>query len=814
MITNFKRKGVLLVGALALFMMLCSFTEAFAKDMVNLDFQDADIKDVIKSISEITGKNFILDDRIRGRVTIISPTPVTVDEAYQAFISALELKNYTVIKTTGRTYKVVPSRVAKSSPITTISDRETPYGDTFITRLIPIRYISASEISKSLKTLVSPNGTISEYGPTNTLIVTDSASNIRRLMKIIGKLDKEGSVEGVEVIPLKNASAQEVAQKLLSIFPQKREGSLLTKALAKRRGIQEPAVAQSISKIIPDDRTNSLIVVANRQGLERLLDIVKRLDIEVKALEGRGKIHVHYLEHADAEELAATLSSLSSGSRTPTRRPTPVTRRTNTKGNTSASSPVGATTIEIFEGEIKIAPDVATNSLVITASAPDYDALKGVISKLDIPRPQVFVEALIMEVSMTKLSKIGTAGSGGGQAGSANNPTTLFGATQLGGLSSLILNPAAATGLAVGFRSREISVPTGNGTSISVPIYGALFRAWQENDVFNIISTPNILTTDNKEAEIVIGKVVPVITAQQQSTTGTSNLINSISREKVATTLKVTPQINESDFVTLDIYQEISEVIGQSDTLGPTTSTRSAKTTVVVQDGQTVVIGGLIKDKYSKTVTKVPILGDIPLLGLLFRNTSKNIDKINLMIFITPHIIHKPMDLQRVTVEKNKQRRRFNRTNKVGEHEGVKKYGIDKTVDFNSVRPRKGKSDNYRKKTLRKSNPKQKKPQKIEEDSDGTEVDDPDVGTISKKRQIRSEGPYTEINMRPSRKTGSDDGSFFKEESTAGDFDDSDFISDDMLFNSVDNKPKIKKRKRRKSKSSNPFSEATPPSSE
>lgn len=766
--------------------------------LVNLDFQDANIKDVIKSISEITGRNFILDDRIRGKITIISPTPVTISEAYQAFLSALELKNYTVVKGAGRTYKVVPLRVAKSSAITTISDRETPYGDTFITRLIPIKYISASEIARSLKSLVSPNGTIQTYGPTNTLIVTDAASNIRRLMKIIGKLDKEGSVEGVEVIPLRYASSQEIAQKLLSIFPQKKQGSLLTRALAKRRGVAEPAVAQTISKIIPDDRTNSIIIVANRQGLERVLDIVKRLDVEVKAQEGRGRIHVHYLEHADAEELAATLSSLSSGSRSSTRRPTP--RPTPTRGKTrSTSSPsVSATTLEIFEGEIKIAPDIATNSLVITASAQDYDALKGVIGKLDIPRPQVFVEALIMEVSMGKLSNIGIAGSGGGAVGTDPNQTSIFGATQLGGLSSLFLNPASATGLAVGLRGREIAVPLGDGSSISLPIYGALFRAWQENQVFNIISTPNILTTDNKEAEIVIGRVVPVLTAQQQSTTGQANLINSISREKVATTLKVTPQINESDFVTLDIYQEISEVLSQSDTLGPTTSTRSAKTTVVVQDGQTVVIGGLIRDKISKTVSKVPILGDIPLLGLLFRNTNKDIDKINLMIFITPHIIHKPMDLQRVTVEQNKKRRRFNRKNRVNEHHGVRGYGFDKSIDFNSVRPKDEQPRMRYKQPIRKKNTDHYK------EYEGNEVQKPDSGEISSRRSINSTG-FTEVNRKRT------DDSFFKEETT--DLEDSDFISDDMLFNSAGSKPKTKKRKK-KTKSVSPFSDGAPPSSE
>ena len=798
--------------------------------LVNLDFQDADIKDLVKSISEITGKNFILDDRVRGKITIISPTPVTTKEAYEAFLSALEIKNYTVVPGSGRTLKIVPLREAKNSAITTISDMETPYGDTFITRLIPIRFISASEIANSLKSLVSPNGTISSYSPTNTLMVTDSASNIRRLMKIIGKLDKEGSIEGVEVIPLKYASAQEMSQKLLTLFPQQKDGSLLARALSARRGEQEPAQAQSISRIIPDDRTNSLIVVANRQGLERLLDIVKRLDVEVKSQEGKGRIHVHYLEHADAAELAATLSSLSGGGGGRSASPKFSRGSSGISGGAPAPTSQGAVSLDIFEGDIKIAPDIATNSLVITASGQDYDSLKSVISKLDIARPQVFVEALIMEVSMNKALDAGLATNSGTQVGSSNNPTSLFGATQFGDLSSLFLpsNPTALTGLAFGLRSKEISIPTGNGNSISIPIYGAIFRALQTNGTFNIISTPNILTTDNKEAEIVVGKVVPILTAQQQATTGASSIINQISREKVATTLKVTPQINESNFVTLDIYQEISEVESQSPTLGPTTSTRSAKTTVVVQDGQTVVIGGLIKDKVTNSVSKVPILGDIPLIGLLFRTTHADSDKINLMIFITPHIIHQPMDLQNVTVKQNEKRRLFNKQNKIEEHPGVKGYGLDKSVDFNSVRPNKkvnteiqeapAPSRNETQSPVNETFPKTSPEIKSDNDNpndEGREIAPPDSGTEGRSSRAKSQGDFTQVNMRPSNKarTKPNDESFFKEESTATELDDSDYISEDLMMNNKDKKPAGKTGNQKKGET-NPFMEIAPPSSD
>lgn len=762
------------------------------KGLVSLDFHDVDIHDVVKSIAEITGRNFILDDRVRGRITIISPAPVSVEEAYQAFLSALEVKNLAAVQV-GKHTKIVPIRDAKTSPIPVETGMEGPFGDQPVTQLIPLSYISANEIRQALNRLVSRTGSMVAYGPTNSLIITDTASNIRRLMKIIQKLDKQGFQSSVEVIPLRYAQADDVAEKLLRIFEKEKTTT------RRRRRSGDVEQGEAVSKIIPDRRTNSLIVMATRQGLGRILDLVAELDRKIQIEVDRGRIHVKYLKHANAEEVAAILSSLLSGASSTPRKTGKKDSQRSTRGFTTApplpwektstqkdqnlSQSQAAKTDQqdivvagggkLFESDVRLVADPATNSLIITASPNDYEALEPIINKLDVRRPQVFVEALIMEVNLQKSLDVGLSGHG---AGGLKN-FGILGVSNFGALSPLAVagggNPvqalAGAQGLVLGGLSQsEFEIP---GTGITVPLSGTAFNALQNNGVINVLSAPNILTTDNKKAEISVGQTVPFVTADQRDANGQP--INSFSREKVGIQLAVTPQINEGDSVTLEIEQKIEEVIpgtgeGTFAAVTKTTSERSAKTTVVAENGQTVAIGGLIKDASKKSVNKVPLLGDVPLLGYLFRKTEVRNEKINLILFLTPHVIHDPMDMTRVSVKKNNERRRFNKTHGIGENKALYDYDLDSGL--NMAPPKKA------------SREKKKRRRRYNYD----EVD-------KDESQVPKEDTYVRRSPSRAQKTRT--------------------VKNQDLEEEEDYSPRPRQELRRASTSSNPFATIRPPSS-
>ncbi len=670
---------------------------ASAADMVSLDFHDVSLQDVVKSIAEITGRNFIIDEKVKGRITIVSPNPVTVEEAYQAFISALSMKKLAVVQV-GKNFKIVSTRVGRGQAIPVESGDEGSFGDQLVTRIIPIQYISATEIRSALNRLVSRSGNIVAYGPTNSIIVTDAASNIRRLMKIIQKLDKQGFQESVEVIPLRFAQAEDVSEKLLMIFEKERPQRT-------RKRSTDVAQGKAVTSIIPDTRTNQLIVTATRKGLERILDLVGELDREVELGIEQGRIHVRYLRHADAEELAELLTALLGGvtsgrkkkgagatPRVSSKSSSPFadfvsgskegdSKKESSTPSRSSSQRSSTEGSGVFESEVRIVADTSTNALVVSASPNDFRSLARVIKQLDVRRPQVFVEALIMEVNIKKLVNVGVSGHGVGAAGSLG----LLGATNFGEAGTLGASElknagglAGVKGLLLGALGKSFNIP---GTNLTVPAQGGMLNAFQENGAINVLSAPNILTTDNKKAEIHVGQTVqfPKITGVGAN----DQVMQGIEREKVGLTLAVTPQINEGDEVTMEIEQKIEEV--DDFNVSPekiTTSARSAQTTVVAQSGQTIVIGGLIKDRELNAVSKVPLLGDIPLLGYLFRQKSVSKQKINLMIFITPHVIHDPLDMTRVSVKKNNERRRFYKVHGVGENKALYDYDLDKGLNL------------------------------------------------------------------------------------------------------------------------------------
>lgn len=653
--------------------------------LISMDFPDVEIKDIVKSISEITGKNFIIESSASGKVSIMSPTPVTVDEAYQAFLSAIGMKGYAVCEE-GKIYKIMKKSAAKREcGIPVEEEFSIATGDEMITRIIPIQYIDANEIQKALKLMISQTtGSSVAYGPTNSLIVTDTASNIRRLIKIIQKLDKQGFEKSVEVIPLQYAQATDVAEKILTIYNQgKARSSDNSFSYNIERGAE-------VSTVIPDTRTNSLIVTANRKGLSNVLDLIAELDKQIANEMNQGRIHVRHLKHADAEQMAELLSSLLGGgsgtkkkssgsSQSPAKLRIPVSQGGDDSVNTDTSPSIvagGGTAGALFQDEIRVVADPGTNSIVVTATPGDYNSLQSVISQLDVRRPQVFVEALIMEVNMSKTLEVGVSGHGG----AANSNGIAFGSSGTGTLAPDLKSIASTGGLVLGGLGKAMTLG-----GLSIPAQGFLLKAMQKNDSINVLSAPNILTSDNQKAEIVVGSRVSVPTTAGQDTGG--NPLTTFSTEQVGLELHVTPQINDGDEVTLEIEQKIEDIannLTQKDiaTYGLRTDQRKAKTTVVAQNGQTIVIGGLIKDKETKTKTKVPLLGDIPVLGALFKQTSVGNEKVNLMVFLTPTILRDPKDMSRISVQKNTQRQRFNKKNNVPENKGLYNYGYDESMNM------------------------------------------------------------------------------------------------------------------------------------
>ena len=589
-----------------------------AAEKVSFNFVGVDITAVAKFVSDVTGKNFIYDDRVRGKVTIIAPTKIDSSDAYDLFTSVLLLKGYAIVPSGVGVYKIVPVAEARQSGLK-VTDRRTPMNEDFIARLIPIEHISASSALKFLQPVISRNGYISSFGPGNLLLIMDSGLVIEKVLKIVDAIDKPFEAEEPEVVYLENSDAAEV-------------GRVLNEGIAKNaqsRGVKPSA------KAVPVKRINALVLFGSRAERASLIKLIKSLDVEQKS--ERGVINVYFLENADAEEMSAVLKNLLSGG-----------KKGGPKGGTPFQSLSSAS----------ITPDKGTNALVIVASPSDYTSLEGVIKKLDRKRRQVFVEALIVEASIDKLRDLGTQWRA--MATKDGEPTIV------GGVGSMDNNTmqgiiTGLSGLTVGgagnYQNFQYPDPTNPGqmTSLSVPGFAALFSLSEFQGAVNVLSSPQILTADNTEAEIHVGENVPFITMKETTTGGTTS--QSIQRQDVGIKLRITPQITEGSNVRLDIYQEISSVKESSETIvtevGPTTTKRSTKTSVIVSDGQTVVISGLMQEREEVTETRVPLLHRIPILGWLFKYRSTSKVKTNLLVFITPHIIRDAGDLRKITDQKS-----------------------------------------------------------------------------------------------------------------------------------------------------------------
>ena len=621
---------------------------------LSMDFTDVDLPVLIKFMSEQTKRNFVFDERVQGKITIISPRRITLDEAYDVFLLVLQAKGFTTVSQ-GNTTKIIAAREARQDPIRTGVSKETGPAE-FITRLVPLQYLESAEVVPLVTPLVSKDGMVSAFGSSNTLLLIDSRANIDRIIAILAEVDSEGTPGVLRVYPLAYAIAADAAKTLASIFVETGPAAAAQTARVRRRGLQIRPSRGVAVKFLPDSRTNSMIVYAQQEMQDDVADLLKKIDIPASA--GSGRINVYYLENADAEEVSKVLASLS---KERTGAPTPVPG-----ARPGVPATVAGVVSAELEGGVKVTADKATNALVIVASANDYETLMGVIRKLDIRRRQVFVEAMVMEIDLDKTLDVGVEWRAAAQVGGGQNGAVIGGANYgiQGGMNSLLAGIAAGaplifpgSGLVAGGIGGSVTLPDGT----QVPAIAAVLRASQGNNNLNILSSPHLLTQNNKEAEIIVAENIPFITSTSRDSTNLANVINSVERKDVGVTLRITPHIHESEFVSLDIYQEASALkqdaltLAQSASVGPTWTKRSTKTTVLVKSGDTVIISGIIQDSTTKNVSKVPLLGDIPLLGYFFRYTSEQKKKTNLLIMLTPHIIHEPGDLSKPLEDRQRQ---------------------------------------------------------------------------------------------------------------------------------------------------------------
>jgi general secretion pathway protein D len=604
--------------------------------LITMDFQDADLNVVIKFMGELTGKNFLVSDQVRGKVTVISPRKITVREAYKVFESVLGMNGYTAVQADDA-IKIIPSAMARQLGLEIREGKEAqsvPPEDRMITQIIPLEYATADEVRNLFASSVAKEGVIIAYKPTNHLIITDRASNIYRLLKIIEQIDVRIVEEKITVFPLEYASAKSLADKMNQLMAVEARKPAPGRPPA-------PVAEQRVVKIIPEERTNSLIVLANEQETQEVRKLISQLDTE--APKGKSQLHVRYLEHARAEELAKVLNSIVSGK---AKVATPPGRQ-----------PQAGATPE----EASITADKATNSLVITASPQEFKELEEVIAKLDMIRSQVLVESMIAEVSMEKALQLGVDWRimdqpvEGSVRGFGGSDFGLISGVQSGAYPS----STGDTGLLLGMAKGFITIG-----GVQVPNIGVLIRAFQKDTDANVLSTPHILTMDNEKAKIVVADNVPLLksdltTPLATATATVSNIAVSRTYEykDIGIQLEITPHISKGNMVRLEISTEVSNILA-IDPANPgfvTTRKRQATTTVAVDNGQIVVIGGLIRDESSETTKKVPCVGNIPVLGWLFKNLAGTSTKTNLLIFISPQIIRSAEDLEKATAKKKKE---------------------------------------------------------------------------------------------------------------------------------------------------------------
>ena len=596
-------------------LMVLSLSSPANADEITLNLKDADIRALISTVSKFTGKNFIIDPRVKAKVTVISANTLTPEAVYEVFLSVLQVHGYAAVPT-GSVIKIVPEVNAKQGPLPLASSKQVYPQDELVTKIIQLDHVPASQLVPILRPLVPQQGHLAAYNPTNTLIITDHAGNIQRLMRIISGVDRPDSDE-LEIIPLKHASASELVRILNSL---------------NTTGAGKDATKKVM--LAADDRTNSILVTGDRASRMKTRATISYLDTPLE--DGGGNTHVIYLKYAKAENLVTILTGL---------------KEQGAKSAVAKGKPAPAkvTSGTMISQNAIIQADEETNALIITADPNTLKNLKAVIRQLDIRRAQVLIEAIIAEITTSNDKEIGVGiAVDGSQKTDGALPVGLSNFAGIGELLLATIGGTTPTTLPSGL-SFGIGEERSNGVR-----YGALLRALQTDQNTNILSTPNIVTLDNEEAELIVGQNLPFVTGSFTGTGSTdpTNPFQTIERQDVGLTLKVTPQINEGDTVKLVLEQETSSVIPGTVEQGIATRKRAIKTSVLVDDGGILILGGLIQEEVTDTESKVPLLGDIPLLGALFRSQGTTKSKQNLMVFLRPSILRDNKDAALVTSEK------------------------------------------------------------------------------------------------------------------------------------------------------------------
>ncbi|EQC47790.1 type II secretion system protein D [Bacteriovorax sp. BSW11_IV] len=596
---------------------------AFGPEVITtFEFDDTSLEDLTKHMQKLTGINLIMDKDLKGKVSISAPQPITVGDAWKAYLTALNMKGYTLVKS-GAFYKIVQTREIRYTPTNIYTGEYTPDTENFAMKIIPIKNISASEVSRSFRPFMSRYGRIIEIKQTNTIIIQDSGTNINRLVRLIRFIDVPGHDESLQIIPVKNSSAQEIAKLLDSIL--KGGGN------AKNTRIRSSSTGtRSISdiKLTAETRTNSIIAMATEDEAKQLKVLIDKLDQKTIS-SNSGQIHVYYLNHKSSEAISKTLSSLVSNVQSNQKK---TSRFTLPNAGNDGSS--------LFSNDVKITSDKDNNALVVTASPTDYLIIKEVIKKLDIPSEQVFVEGMIMETNIAKNKGYGVNIFGAYGKGGADRAGFLGGSQDL---INLIGNQFTSLGgLFIGGGLGSTVTTQVNGQDVKIDTINGLIRAVATNGNANILATPALMVLDNTEGVFEVGETIP--TPERTNAANGSTSV-SIKQQKVALTLKITPQINKATrVITMKIDQQIDDFSNRPlpDGLkseGVATTTRKAVTSVVVRDRDTIAMSGLMRDKETETESKVPLLGDVPVLGWLFRNYDKRVEKVNMTFFLTPRIV-------------------------------------------------------------------------------------------------------------------------------------------------------------------------------
>ena len=622
---SLKNRGKYLV-------LICMVMSNAYADPVTLNLKDTDINTLIQTISQITGKNFVVDPRVKGNVSLVSSHPMEEDEVYQVFLSILSVNNFAAIPA-GNVIKIVPAQNAKQEAIPNVDKAETNAGDQRITRVIPVKNVSAAQIVPIIRPLIPPEGHLAAYTPTNVLIIADSSANVERLTEIIEKID-HASDETVELVKLKHASAK-VLEKTLNSIGGSASASTGEATAAAQGGLG--LSPNSSAKVIADDRSNSLLVSGSPQSRTRMKQLIEKLDKKLPS----SNAYVIYLNYAKAKDILPILQGIG-GNLTKDGLTQKTEGETGQKGLDAS----------------RIHADEATNSIVINADVNQLDEIKSIVASLDVRRAQVMVEAVIAEVSSARSKELGVQwafGGDGGPYGLLNFTNAGLGAATIAGIATSANPASAAISAGVG------KSPIGGmlvGASAGEFRFGALVQALGKDGDTNILSTPSLVTLDNEEAQMVVGQNIPIVTGTfttNQSGGGSiNNPFQTIERQDVGITLKIKPQINKGNSVKLEISQEVSNLVAdsQQNTNGPTTNKRTIKTNVIVEDGQVLVLGGLMDDQARDTEQKVPGLSSIPLVGNLFKSRSSDSNKSNLMVFIRPIILRDQLTTNNATAAK------------------------------------------------------------------------------------------------------------------------------------------------------------------